>query len=298
MSQKLKGIFIPTATPFLESGEIDFAAMEHNLKRWGQTGVAGYMCLGSNGEFHSLSDQESLEVIQVVCKHKGDKTVIAGIGRESLYQTVKMMEAVRESGANPDFFSVLTPAYFAGEMTDDALVDFYRAVADKSHLPILMYIAPRFCNGVKPSGEAIRTLANHPNIVGLKDTSSDMMAEYSDAVKGNENFSMLAGSITNLMDCINRGGLGGVVSAANYFPAECAKITDLFFSGDEAGAVHYCTELRAIISKTAGRFGTSGMKACMNLLGYQALLPRLPLRPLKDEFVAEMRTALLEQGLL
>ncbi|MGA3220983.1 MAG: dihydrodipicolinate synthase family protein, partial [Acidimicrobiales bacterium] len=240
MNVKLRGIVIPVATPFDEGGRLSTAMLEKNFARWGATRVCGYMCLGSNGEFRSLSDDESLCVVERAIGLKQGKTLIVGVGRESLYLTLTFLDKVTALGQGVDYISVLTPHYFAKLMDDSALVGYYTAVADHSPVPVLIYVAPGFANSVVVSPQALRALAGHPNVLGVKDTSPAMMVDYMLSVVGRDDFSVLAGSLNMLLTCLTLGGSGGVVSAANYFPAQCAEITDLYFSGQQHEAVeHY-----------------------------------------------------------
>ena len=145
---KLGGIIIPAVTPFDENGEIDFAALRRNYEAWNKTDVAGYMCLGSNGEFRMLSDDEALEVIRESAKAADrEKCFIAGVGRESLLETLRFIDRVARENLPIDYLSVLTPHYFKGLMTDEALIGYYTAIADHSPLPILLYCAPAFAKG-------------------------------------------------------------------------------------------------------------------------------------------------------
>ncbi len=296
MYAPLQGIIIPAATPFRPDGALDLDAFEFNMHRWTATGIRGIMCLGSNGEFRSLDDEESLAVIAAAGRCKGDKTLIVGVARESLSLTERFIDRVMALGVPIDYLSVLTPSYFASQMTDRVLCRYYTLLADHSPLPLLIYVAPKFTNGVKLSPEALAELADHPNIAGVKDTSSDMMAAYSDAAGGRADFQILAGSISNLMACLARGGQGGVVSAANYFPEGCARITDLYFGGDQLEAAAQYDRMRALIGATGGRYGTPGLKACMNLLGYHAGVPRLPLEPLDADTCREIACVLAKEG--
>ena len=251
------------------------------------------MCLGSNGEFRALDDEESLKVIRLFSENRGaDKGLIAGIGRESLYQTLKMIDRVCENGIKVDYFSVLTPHYFKKKMTDTALVEYFTAIADHSPVPVLLYCAPGFANGVCVSREALLAVADHPNIAGIKDTSTDMMDTYMDAVGGREDFEVMAGSINTLYHCLQRGGRGGVISAANYFPQECAQLTKLWAQKGEEGFKPYYDELLAKVKATGAKGGISGVKCCMNLLGFRAGVPRKPVQPLTQAEQAEIAAIL------
>ncbi len=183
--RNLSGIVIPTVTPFEKNGEISFEMLKYNYDVWNQTHVNGFMCLGSNGEFRMLSDDEAFDVICAASSYADpEKCFIAGVGRESLYQTLRFIDRVQAADLPVDYLSVLTPHYFKGLMTDEALIEYFTTIADFSRHPILLYCAPSFANDVTISAEAVRVLADHPNIHGIKDTSKNMMNAYMDAVGG------------------------------------------------------------------------------------------------------------------
>lgn len=298
MYKKLKGIIIPAVTPFSDSGEIDADAMAYNYGAWGETDVGGYMCLGSNGEFRSLDDNESLRVLQQAAALKKDKLLIGGVGRESLHQTLSFIDRVQKERLAIDYLSVITPGYFAKLMDDEALVDYFTKVADFSTYPILLYCVPVFVNNVCLSAEAVRRLADHPNIYGMKDTSKDMMDAYMAAVGGRDDFTVLSGSLGNLKKNLRQGGCGGVLSAANYFPAQCAEIMNLFVQGKKEEAERQIDKVQALAAATGGRRSVAGVKCTMNLLGLRGGLPRLPVQPVDAAMAAEIRRALMENDLL
>jgi 4-hydroxy-2-oxoglutarate aldolase len=290
MQRELGGIIIPAVTPFEEDGRISYEKMELNIQKWNQTDISGIMVLGTNGEFKALSDDESFDVIHFFCDHvSADKMIIAGVGRESLYQTLKMIDRLWEAKLRVDYVSVLTPNYFAKLMTDEALVNFYEKIADHSPYPVLLYCAPSYSNSVCLSVDAVKKLADHPNIKGIKDTSSNMMESYMSALAGRNDFEVLAGSLSNIMTCLKMGGHGGVVSAANYFPDECARLTAIFEENGYEAAAAYHSDLQALSKKTGAVGGVAGVKACMNAVGYAGGFPRLPILPLSDERVEEIK---------
>lgn len=296
MADQLQGILIPAVTAFGEDGAVDLNMMEFNYTRWNSTGVRGYMCLGSNGEFRSLNDDESFTVIQAAADFKGrDKTLIAGVGRESLYQTLKFIDRVQEAELKIDYVSVLTPCYFNKLMTDEALVDFYTKIADFSRYPVLLYCAPGFANNVCLSVEAVRVLADHKNIHGIKDTSTTMMQEYTAAFGRRTDFEVLAGSLSNLSSCLDGGGRGGVVSAANYFPELCARIPEIYETLGSQAAAEYVDRLKALVKVTGGIGGIAGVKCCMNLNGYRGGVPRLPVQPLSAQLSRQIAVSLKEK---
>jgi 4-hydroxy-2-oxoglutarate aldolase len=297
--KKLDGIVIPAVTPFTETGEISYEMLQKNYAAWNQTVVSGYMCLGSNGEFRMLSDEESLAVIKATVDYAAPgKYVIAGVARESLYHTLRFIDRVQQAAPQLDYLSVLTPHYFKGLMTDEALIVYYTAIADYSELPVLLYCAPDFANTVTISAEAVRVLADHPNIYGIKDTSKNMLDAYMDAVGGREDFQVMSGSMSTVLRCLERGGPGGVVSAANYFPSQCAEVVRLYREEGREAALAYYEGLQGLIKKTGARGSVAGVKCCMSLMGFSGGYPRRPVLPIAPEIEAEMRQALVEAGFL
>lgn len=294
---KLGGIIIPAVTPFDRDGTLRLDLLRKNYEKWNSTAVQGYMCLGSNGEFRLLDDAESLQVILAASEAADpEKCLIAGIGRESLHHTLSFLHALEDAAPRIDYVSVLMPGYFKALMTDEALIAYFTAIADASPWPVLLYCAPGFTNGVCISPEALKILADHPNLHGIKDTSKDMMDTYMDAVGGRSDFEVLAGSMNTILKCMDRGGKGGVVSASNYFPDECAEVVRLYREKGPDAAREYYAELKALIARTGGRGSVATVKACMNLLGYSGGSPRSPILAAKEDVVAEIRSALKEAG--
>ncbi len=292
--KQLTGIIIPLITPFDGEGRLRLDMLRRNIEKWNATDISGYMCLGSNGEFKSLSDEESLLVIQTVAACKDEhKLLIAGVGRESQACTLAFIRALAPLYDQIDYLSVITPGYFSRLMTDEALYAYYTSIADQSPLPVLLYTAPSYANHTVISPALLNRLAGHKNIVGIKDTTPDMMERYMDVVSDRRDFSVIAGSINNLLRCLERGGRAGVVSAANYFPAACARIVALYESGDKAKACALQEKIRFVVSRTAAMYGVAGVKACMGLLGYEPGIPRLPVLPVSPREIDEMKPALL-----
>jgi 4-hydroxy-2-oxoglutarate aldolase len=296
IKEKLEGVFPPVMTPFV-GGKIDFRRLTANIEKMNPTRLRGYMPLGSNGEFRSLTDDEALSVVKIIAGAKGsDKTLMVGTGRESAYATIEFTKRAADLGI--DFASVLTPHYYAKKMTDLALVRFFTEVADASPVPILMYCAPGFAAGVVLSPRAVSELASHPNIVGMKDTSKEDIAAYVRAIPAGAEFYILAGSVTKFYYGLQSGAIGGVLSMANYLPELCCELQDLFNAGKMDEAEKLSARLVRLNEKTTGKYGVAGVKAAMDLLGYYGMEPRIPLLPLTEEEREELQTVLRDEGFL
>lgn len=283
----LRGTVIPAVTPFRADESVDLDAFAANLARWGATDIVGYMVLGTNGEFRSLSDDESRRVIAQAVAHKGDKTLIAGIGRDSAHHTLAFLDSLGLAGV--DYVSVLTPHYFAKAMTGPALAGYYTTIADASPVPVLIYVAPGYANGVLVPPDVLADLADHPNIAGIKDTSPSSLGAYLDAAGGRDDFAVVAGSLNTIMAALDRGGPGGIVSAANYLPGQCARLTTLWHAGEHEAARSYYDRLLRLAKATGAAGGVAGVKASMDVLGFAGGAPRRPVAALDDAAKARLR---------
>ncbi|MEO6828713.1 MAG: dihydrodipicolinate synthase family protein [Acidobacteriaceae bacterium] len=172
----LEGVFPAITTPFYPDGDLYLRKLEHNVARYSRTQLAGMVVLGSTGEAVMLSGEEQREVLAVaVAAATGDKVMLAGVGQESVRQTVAMAEYA--AGLNYDAVLVRTPHFYRNQLhrTDAAqleMLTYYRTVADHSPLPVVLYSVPAFTRYDLPV-DVIAELAQHPNIVGIKDSSGE-----------------------------------------------------------------------------------------------------------------------------
>ena len=290
MNSKLKGVFIPVVTPFY-SQKPDLNALGYNIERWNGTGVTGYMPLGSNGEFMHMDDAEQDAVLDTVVRLAAPgKVIMAGIARSSAYHTIERGKRAAAAGAH--FTSVLTPCYFASFMDDAALIRYYTAVADAIEIPLLMYNCPKFASNVTISEAVVAELSKHPNIAGMKDTSSGNIERYL-AVR-DPSFEVVAGSISNYFQGLRAGSSGGVLSLANYLPDICARIQPIYESGDVEGAAALAEKLAALSKRATDKYGVAGVKAGCDAFGYRGGEVRNPLANLTEEQRSEIKRVLLE----
>ena len=296
LKTKLTGVFPPCVTVFNHEQRLDSAGIRENIEWYNGTGIRGFMPLGSNGEFRSLTDDESVEVISLYTEHRSaDKVIIAGAGRESLAASLDFITQLAEAGV--DFASILPPHYYAAAMNEDALYTYYSSLADHSPLPILLYNIPKFSAGITLTPALVSRLAPHPNIAGIKDSSSEPIDSYCRAVPQDADFFVLAGSIKKFFAGLSAGAVGGVLSIADYLPELCCEIHQLFINGKTREAQekeHFANTLSA---ESAGRRGVPGVKAAMDILGRRGGDPRLPLLPLSAEEKQSMAARFEKEGL-
>ena len=168
----LHGIFPPITTPFYPDGNVYFKKIESNVERYSRTPVAGIVVLGSTGEAIMLSDQERRDVLKAVREAAApNKVLIAGTGVESAVETLRLTEYAAELGY--DVALVRTPHFYRKQMLPANLLAFYRTVADRSPLPVLLYNVPVFTAYDLPADVVIE-LAEHRNIIGIKESSGDV----------------------------------------------------------------------------------------------------------------------------
>jgi 4-hydroxy-2-oxoglutarate aldolase len=168
----LNGIFPPITTPFYPDGNVYFKKVEHNVERYSRTPAAGLVVLGSTGEAVMLSDDERREVLKVAREAAApNKVLIAGTGIESASETLRLTEYAAELGY--DAALVRTPHFYKRAMQPANLLAFYRTVADRSPLPVLIYNVPPF-TGYDMPAELVIELADHSNIIGIKESGGDV----------------------------------------------------------------------------------------------------------------------------
>jgi dihydrodipicolinate synthase/N-acetylneuraminate lyase len=168
----LEGIFPAATTPFYPDGRLYLKKLEHNVERYSRTPVAGIVILGSTGEAVMLGDDESRHVLHTAREAASpEKVLIAGVARESVSETLRLAEIAADQ--QYDAVLVRTPNYYAANMGALEMLTYYRALADRSTLPVIIYSIPRFTRYEMPV-EAVAELAQHPNIVGIKDSSGSV----------------------------------------------------------------------------------------------------------------------------
>ena len=168
----LHGIFPPITTPFYPDGNLYFKKLEANVEHYSKTPVAGIVALGSTGEAILLSDQERRDVLKATRDAAApSKVLIAGTGIESAFETLHLTEFAAELGY--DVAMVRTPHYYKKQMQPANILTFYRTVADRSPLPVIIYNFPQ-ATGYDISAELVIELAEHPNLIGIKESSGDV----------------------------------------------------------------------------------------------------------------------------
>lgn len=168
----IEGIYPAMTTPFYPDGKLYLKKLEHNVERYSRTMAAGLVVLGSTGEAVMLNDEETREVLKRAAHAAApEKVLLAGIGRESLHETLKLAEHAADW--RYDAVLVRTPHYYGPQMGALELMTYYRALADRSPLPVVLYSIPKFTH-LELGAEVVAELAQHPNIIGIKESSGSL----------------------------------------------------------------------------------------------------------------------------
>jgi len=295
-SISLRGVFTPIVTSFDEQGSIAHEKMAGNLERWNRTGLRGYIVLGSNGEWVFLDEPERLEVLRTARQAiPSDKLLIAGTAAESTVHTLRMTEKAATVGANAAI--IVNPSYYKSQMTPSVLANYYRTVADRSPIPIVIYNLPP-ATGMDLPADLLVELSGHPNIIGVKDTGGNM-AKMADTIRrADPSFQVLAGSANFFYPSLAIGVAGGILALGNIAPEASVALFMLFRDGriDEGRELHL--RMLPVNFAVTSKWGVSGLKAAMDMLGWYGGPPRLPLLPLDDERRRALRVILQQAGLL
>ena len=277
----LSGVFPPLTTPFASDGSISLPDLEHNILQYNGTDLAGYVVLGSTGESVLLTKAE-MEGIFVTAKEAAarEKKLIAGTGAESTAETIERTKRAAELGY--DAALVKTPHYYKPAYKPDVLIAHYCRVADASPIPLLLYSVPQF-TGIALEPPEIAALAEHPNIIGIKDSSGSVQRLAETITTVPEAFQVLVGSASTVYPCLTIGACGAILALACALPEKCVTLFELFRQGHHEKARQLQSVLVRASKLIVSECGIAGVKYVMDQRGYRGGIPRLPLPPLSNE---------------
>jgi len=273
MQKNLKGILLPTTTPFDENGNISAHAISSNIRDWTAKGVIGFVVLGSTGERVHLDEREYLEAIEISrAAATSDSAFIVGAGQQSTVGTIKEIKNAARAGA--DAVLVITPFFYRTAITQETLINFYTAVADESPVPVLLYSMPPL-TGIKIEPETVARLSEHANIIGVKDSSNDVAGFTKTVSLCPSDFAVMTGNGTVLLDALRAGATGAILAVGCVVPEVCIEIYRTF---KEERAVSLQSKLTPLAAAVTTRFGIGGLKAALDLAGFRGGSVRAPLR--------------------
>jgi 4-hydroxy-2-oxoglutarate aldolase len=278
----LSGVYPALTTPFAADGSVSLSDLKYNIERYNSTGLAGYVVIGSTGESVLLSRSETESILATVKEAAGQgKRLIAGTGAESTAETIERTKRAAELGYH--FALVKTPYYYKPAYRPEVLIAHYRRVADASPIPILLYSVPIF-TGVTLEAPEVATLSEHPNIVGIKDSSGHVMRVGEMVAAAQADFQVLTGSAPTLLAGLTVGAKGAILALASGLPEKCIELFELA----RAGNIERARELQNVVLKiskvVASEHAIAGLKFLMDKRGYRGGIPRQPLVPISEAY--------------
>jgi len=287
----LSGVIPPITTPF-QNGRVALNKLKENFKKWNRTGLSGFLVLGSNGEAVYLNNREKLRLIETSRESiPASKVMVVGTGLEATQETIRFTNQAARMGANLGL--VVTPSYFKGSMKPQILHDHFVSVAEGSKMGILLYNVPQF-TGINMAPELVARLSEHPNIIGIKDSSGNI-GQLSEMIHlCRKDFRVFVGSAPVLFPALCVGASGGLLAVADAIPEECVQILKLFEAKkfDEARALQ--NRLTPVANAVTVKHGIGGLKKAMDLVGYFGGDPRPPLKRVGPEVEQELKSLLAQ----
>ena len=294
----LEGTFLPVTTPFDSvTGDVDYAAFGANLRRWFGSPIRGILIGGSTGESVFLDEEERSKLIEEARAGIPDEAlVIAGTGSEATRHTIQLTRQAATVGA--DAVLVSPPAYFKGAMTQETLTRHYRAVADASPVPVLIYQVPLRLSTIEFSTDLVATLSDHPNIIGIKDSRGEIDLLIELVQQTVDGFQVLTGNGSVLYPALGIGAVGGIVAVGLMAADQAANISVAFQAGRLEEAERLQEQIAPVNQSIVGGMGVPGIKAALDLLGFSGGFPRPPLAPVSELGIEEIKGILETADLL
>lgn len=287
---KLQGIFPPLTTPFDHNGDIWKVKVEHNVARLNLTSLAGYVVIGSTGESKLLSTDEKVRLWEWVAEFAApEKILIAGTGVESVRETVALTN--RAAGMGYKAALVMTPHYYKNLIASpDAQKLYFRSVADRTNIPVIIYNWPQM-TGIDIAAEAVADLSQHPNVIGIKESSGNLAKVVQMLSEVKAGFNVLVGSAPTIASNLQAGASGGILAFANAAPYACISIYEAHRTREHDAALDWQRRIARAATLVTVKYGIPGLKYAMDLEGYYGGPPRLPLTPPNPHAKKEIEAA-------
>jgi 4-hydroxy-2-oxoglutarate aldolase len=288
----------PVTTPFDDAGSVDYDGLGRNIERYNRAGLSGYVALGSNGESVHLTADERAKVITTV-KRGSDgapspRTLVAGVNELSTRAAIDAVRRAADAGA--DAVLVITPYFYKGAMTQEALFRHFIGVAESSPVPVLLYNVPQN-TGLTIDPATVASLAEHPSIVGIKESAgnTNIVSELIRLVP--ESFAVLAGSGGILYPSLLLGATGAILAVACIAPDACVDLYDAAHSGDMNRARELHNRIAPLSHIVTAGLGVAALKAALDFAGFCGGVPRAPLVRLNDANLEKVKAMMLGSGL-
>lgn len=297
MANRLAGLFLPVTTPFdAVTGDMAPVSFRANLRKWLGHPIDGIVLFGSTGEGALLDDDEKVRLTDFARDViPAGVSLVGGTSGESTRAVAR--QAKNMAAAGVDALLVHPPSYFGPYLPAAAMADHFRAVADASPVPVLVYHIPKFTKVTLEPG-LVAELMRHPNIAGLKDSSGDVkrFASYTDVCPDGSR--LFVGNGALFYTALELGAAGGILAAAVFAPALAVAVLEAFRAGDTVRAGEIQDTLATLHRAVAAAHGAVGVKAALDRIGYTGGPPRPPLRALGAAEQRRLAQVMQDTGLV
>ncbi len=276
---KLTGVYAPIVTPFDEQENIHYGALQQLIDFVLANGVVGLIPAGTTGEVYALQAEERLELFRFVKDYAGERAVlIAGVNTGSTREVIRFSQAAEQLGYQGVMAAV--PPYSRPNQRE--LLEHYRAVANSISIPVLLYNFP-WRAGSEIGYEVLDGLANQPNVIGIKEASSDMSRVYEMRLRYGDRYQIVCGSDDQALDYFLWGSVCWIAGGASCAPRQHVEVIQAALAGDFATARAHMDKLMPFLRHIESGNYTQKVKTGCQLLGIPVGNPRRPLLPLTDQ---------------
>ncbi len=291
----LKGIYSPIVTPFTDD-KVNLPYFEENISQWNSSRLSGYVVFGSTGESVHLTDAEKIDLLKSAkAVSLPEKVLIAGTGKESTQQTIAFTNMAAAAGA--EFALVITPHFYKKQQIDTMMLAHFSTVADGSDIPVIIYNVPKFTN-VDLQKTVICNLAQHPNIVGIKDSSVNIHKITGVIEETPDDFCVLLGNASLLLPGLLMGADGAILALCNIAFKQVTDVYDTCLAQSYTIAKSKFTFLMPLIQSILNTYGIPGIKAAMDMVGFHGGEVRKPLLPLDSNSLETVKSVLKASQLI
>ena len=288
-----EGVATALVTPMHEDGSVDFEALDRLVEWQINEGINALVACGTTGEASTLTDEEHREVIARVVKKANKRVpVIAGTGSNDLDYALSLTKYACEAGA--DAVLVVTPYY--NKATQAGLVQMFTKIADESTAPVILYNVPSR-TGVNIAPSTYKALADHKNIIGIKEANGDISKIVETMSYVHEKLDLYSGNDDQIVPLMSLGGKGVISVVSNILPAKTVEMTKKCLNGDYAGAAKMQYDMHAIIDSLFCEVNPIPVKAATAKMGYGVNTLRLPLTPMSQDKYEKMLELMKAQGI-
>ena len=292
-----KTVFLGAATalvtPFNSDGSVDYGALGALVDWQIAEGINGLVACGTTGESSTLTDDEHRKVISYVVKRSNGKVpVIAGTGSNDTAYAIDLTRHACDDGA--DAILCVTPYY--NKATQQGLIKMYETIADASKVPMILYNVPSR-TGVNIEPTTYKALANHENIVAIKEANGNLSKIVETMVYVNGKLDLYSGNDDQIVPLMSLGGKGVISVLSNIMPAKTVEMCQKFFDGDIAGAAQIQYDMHFIIDALFSEVNPIPVKAATSAMGFGTNTLRLPLTPMSQDKMNKMFDIMENLGL-